>query len=173
MGLCSFPVSCLAWGDPVLESAVSMVGPLVTSKKDTHLLPGRCCWWPVPTVGCFQPTPLQETFKHSQASLPQSYRVTAPFSWVLVHTRFCLCPSKSLSFPQSCISVVIKSHCPKSDSLGISSPFAGSPEPRTFRTVQEFLWYYCSPVCGLLTQWVWGLILSWLHPFYHKCHKET
>ena len=28
---------------------------------------------------------------------------TAPFSWVLVHTRFCLCPPKVL-FPQSCVS---------------------------------------------------------------------
>ena len=31
-----------------------------------------------------------------------SCRVTAPFSWVLVHTRFCLC-SRSL-FPHSCVS---------------------------------------------------------------------
>ena len=33
---------------------------------------------------------------------------------------------------------------------------------RTFTTVGEFLWYYCSPVCGLPTQQVWDLILSWL-----------
>ena len=51
--------------------------------------------------------------------------VTA-FSWVLVHTRFCLClPSL---FPQSCGCSVIKSHWPsKSNSLGVLSPFAGSP----------------------------------------------
>ena len=28
--------------------------------------------------------------------------VTAPFSWVLVHIRFCLCPRRVL-FPQSCV----------------------------------------------------------------------
>ena len=30
-----------------------------------------------------------------------SYGVTAPFSWVLVHTRFCLCPSR-VYFPVLC-----------------------------------------------------------------------
>ena len=36
-------------------------------------------------------------------------------------------PSKSL-FPQSCVSSAIKSHClPKSNSLGVLSPFARSP----------------------------------------------
>ena len=30
----------------------------------------------------------------------------------------------------------------------------------------ELLWYYCSPVSGSLTQWIWDLILSWLHPSY-------
>ena len=54
--------------------------------------------------------------------------VTAPFSWVLVHTSFFVCvPSKSL-FPVSCVSSVIKSHWPpKSNSLGILNPFARSP----------------------------------------------
>ena len=33
---------------------------------------------------------------------------------------------------------------------------------RTFTIVGEFLWYYCSPVCGLPTQQVWDLILLWL-----------
>ena len=55
-----------------------------------------------------------------------SYWLTAPFFWILVHTKFCLCP-KSL-FPQSCVSSVIKSHwLPKSNSLGVLSPFARSP----------------------------------------------
>ena len=50
--------------------------------------------------------------------------VTAPFSWVLVHTRFCLCPPRVL---ESCGSSVIKSHWPpKSNSLGVLSPFARS-----------------------------------------------
>ena len=35
--------------------------------------------------------------------------VTVPFSWVLVHTRFCLCPSRD-SFLPSPVEVLIKSH---------------------------------------------------------------
>ena len=37
-----------------------------------------------------------------------SCRVITPFSWVLVHTRFCLCPPRNL-LPQSCVSSVVKS----------------------------------------------------------------
>ena len=52
---------------------------------------------------------------------------TAPFSWLLVHTRFCLCPQK-VCFPQFCESSIVKSHwSPKSNSLGVLSPFAKFP----------------------------------------------
>ena len=50
---------------------------------------------PNPAAGYHWPTPLLETPGHSQTSLGQSLvGSTAPFSWVLVHIRFCLCPSK-------------------------------------------------------------------------------
>ena len=45
---------------------------------------------------------------------------------------------------------------------GVLSLFAGYPVgksavgPRTFATVQELLWYNCSPVCGLFAQWLCG-----------------
>ena len=61
-------------------------------------------------------------------------------------------------FPPVLGSSVIKFRQPaKSDSLGIPSPFAGSPGwevwwgPRTFPTVWELLWYNCSPICESLT----------------------
>ena len=38
---------------------------------------------------------------------------------------------------------------------------------RTFTTVRELLQCYCSPVCGLPTQWVWNWILSQLHTSYY------
>ena len=78
-----------------------------------------------PATGHCQPTPLPETLGHSQASLglwghcsfllgPGAYKVLFMFS-------------KSL-FPQSCVSSVVKCHWPpKSNSLGILSPFARSP----------------------------------------------
>ena len=86
-------------------------------------------------------------------------------------------PSKSeVCFPQSCGSPVVKSFWPsKSDSLGFSvswlDPQAGKPGMgfRTFTTVGELLWYYCSPVCGSPTHQVKSrdLILLCLHPSYH------
>ena len=52
--------------------------------------------------------------------------VTTPFSWVLVSHKVLFVLSKSL-FPQSCVSSIIKSHWPpKSNSLGVLSPFTRS-----------------------------------------------
>ena len=48
---------------------------------------------PNPAAGHCLPTPPLETPGHSQASLGQPCVVTAPFSWVPVHTGFCLCKS--------------------------------------------------------------------------------
>ena len=57
---------------------------------------------PDPAASHCQPTPLPETPGHSWESLDQSLvGVTAPFSWVLVHTRFCLGPP-SVCFPVLC-----------------------------------------------------------------------
>ena len=50
-------------------------------------------------AGHHRPMPPLDTPGHSQASLGQfSMRVTAPFSWVLVLTKFCLCPPR-VCFP--------------------------------------------------------------------------
>ena len=101
---------------------------------------------------------------HSSAGDPQTltcrsdslfYGVSVPFPWVLVHIRFvCALQEWSLCFPQSYGGPVTKFHWPSmSDSLGILSTFAdpqaGEPDVglRTFTTVRELLWYYCSPVC--------------------------
>ena len=82
---------------------------------------------PDPEAGHSQPTPPLETLGHSLASLG---------SLLWGHCSVLLGPgvhkvlfvsSKSL-FPQSCVSSVFKSHLPpKSNSLGVLSPFARSP----------------------------------------------
>ena len=83
----------------------------------------------------------------------------------------CVLQEWNSCFSQSCGSPVVKSHW----SLRLDSPWipfllsdlqAGKPDVglRTFTTVVKLLWYYCSPVCGSPSWWVWDLILSWLHP---------
>ena len=55
-----------------------------------------------PAAGHHQPTPLLETPRYSVGkSGSVSCGVTAHFSWVLVHTRFCLCPPR-VYFPVLC-----------------------------------------------------------------------
>ena len=81
------------------------------------------------------PDPAAATITHasagdSWASLGQSLAGSLLFS-PGVH-KVLLVPSKSL-FPQSCVSSVIKSHCPtKSNSLGVS---ASLPDPQVGKSV--------------------------------------
>ena len=115
------PVSCLAWGDPVLES----IG--FCSRTTGDLQEGLEC----PCIRG-RPVPVHASTgdpQHPQVGLTQcSVWVTPPFLWDLVCTRFCLCPPRISCFPQSYGSSVIKSHWPsKSDSLGIPSPLTRSP----------------------------------------------
>ena len=60
-------------------------------------VPWKHCYTraPSPAAGQHWPTPPLETPGHSQAGLGSvSCGVTACFSWVLVRTRFCLCPPR-------------------------------------------------------------------------------
>ena len=108
---------------------------------------------PDPARGHCQLTPLPETPGHSRASLAQSLvesLLLSPESWC---TESFVVPSKSL-FPQSCGSSIIKFCWPsKSNSWGFSVPlwdprFGQSVTgPRTLATVEELLWYSCSPIC--------------------------
>ena len=106
--------------------------------------------------------------------------VLSPEYWCM-QDFVCALHGWSLCYPQSYGSPITKSHWPskwewpKSPKWpwGFSVPLpdsqAGKPDMRlrTFTTVRELLWYYYSPVCGSLTQWVWNLISSCLCLFYH------
>ena len=75
---------------------VEVMKIMVTSFKRTHAYTATLSA-PNPAAGHCWPTLLLETPGHSQASLSgvsDSCGVTAPFSWVLVRTRFCLCPPR-------------------------------------------------------------------------------
>ena len=122
--------------DPDLP--VSVQESLAEAWVDSGLLRGRGTECPRP---CSRPLPTHACARDSWAltgkSGSVSFGVTAPFSWVLVHTRFCFC-SKSL-FLQFCVSSVFKSHSPpKSNALGVlPDPQVGKAVvgPRTFSTV--------------------------------------
>ena len=70
---------------------------MVTSSKRAYAsmrcLPGLLQLMSL-TLRVDQPMTSLETPGHSQAGLTQSRGVPAPFSWVQVHTRFCLCPPR-------------------------------------------------------------------------------
>ena len=90
------------------------------------LCPHCCIQCPNPAAGHCQPTPPPETPGYSQTSLAQSPVGTCSFVLGSGAHMLLFVPSKSL-FPQSCGSSIIKSHWPpKSNSLGVLNPFAGS-----------------------------------------------
>ena len=117
-----FHSSTLAW----CQTMVGVMVVMVTSFKRTY---DHTVEFSVPylTAGNCQPTPLPETPGHSQASLTQSLLGTlllSPGSW---------CTQGFVCALQEPVSPVLqkfynKSHwSPKSDSLEVLSPFAGSP----------------------------------------------
>ena len=114
----------------------------------------QCPWWP---------TPLLETSGDSPASLAQSLvgsLLLSSGSWC---TQAFVCALQE-SVSQSCGSSVIRSYWPSElNSLGgfsvpLPDPRVGKPVvcPRSFSTVQELLWYNCSPVCRSSAWWVYG-----------------
>ena len=81
---------------------------------------------PDSAAGHHQPRPLPETPGHSQASLGQSLVGSLLLSPGFRCTQGFVCALWSL-FTQFCVSSVIRSHWPpKSNSLGVLSPFARS-----------------------------------------------
>ena len=159
MGVAAFPHCSLAWGQ-------GMIGIMATSCKRTYA-----------SMLCLPKVLLSVSMTSRQAGVTPhlhqrpsgksdsvSCGVTAPFSWVLVHTRF----------PQPCGFSAMKSHRPsKAGSLGILSPLP-DPQigksvvgPRTFATVQKLLWYNWSLVYGSTTTWLYtganGDLLHWIY----------
>ena len=140
---------------------VGVMAVMVTSSKG--LSPGLLCSVPL--------TPRQPLSTHNSSrdswtlagkSGSVSSRVTAPFFWVLGHTRFRFCPPRvGFSSPVEILSsnlTDLQSQIP----WGLSVPIPDSHivksfvDPGTFAIVQELLWKNCSPVCGLSAQWLYG-----------------
>ena len=117
---------------------------------------------PDPAAGHHSPTPLLETPGHSQTSLGQSLWDHRSFLLGSCVHKVLFVPSKNL-FPRSCRSSIIKSHWPPNQiswrfSAPLPDPQVGESVvgPRTFLTVQEFIWYNCSAVCGSSARQLYG-----------------
>ena len=120
-----------------------------------------CSQCPDPKAGHCWPMPPLETPGHSQASLAQSFVGSAPFSWVLVHTKFCCALQESVSpaLWKFCnqIPLAFKSNSMEFSVL-LPHPQVGKSVvgTRTCVTVQELLWYNCSSVCGSSAWWLYS-----------------
>ena len=93
-----------------------------------------------------------------------SFRVSAPFLWVLVHVKFCLYPpSLEPLFPwvlwkaYNQIALAFKVRLPGDFLVPLLDSQNGKLDMglKIFTTVGKLLWYYFSTVCGSPTQWVW------------------
>ena len=74
-------------------SGGSMVGLMTTSSKRAYAMPRSAApRAPAPAAGHCWVVPSQETLTEKSGSV--SCGITAPFSWVLVHTNFCLYPPR-------------------------------------------------------------------------------
>ena len=90
MGGAVFPPCCLIWGQTMVE--VMKIMSFKMSHARTAALSTRL--W----AGQHWPTPLPETPGHLWQVWATYFWVAAPFFWVLVYTRFCLCPPR-VCFP--------------------------------------------------------------------------
>ena len=157
-----------------LQGCLHQKGPFQTVAGSPLIPAASPCW----------PTPPQATLPHQQVVLAQF-----PVESLLLFSKtwcaqgfVCALHDWSPCFPPSCGSVVIKSRwASRSDSLKIPSPFVRSPGGKpevvfqTFTTVGELLWYYCSPVYGSATRWVWDLLFLKLHVVNHlsSCREDV
>ena len=173
VGLCSLWVSCLAWGDPALESTGFMVGFMVTSKR-AHLprdTSQDCC--------------RQSHCPHSKSLLTPTSTGDPPTSRCLVqyivgslllslvswYTQDFFCALYASPSPVEVLQTNptgFLSQIPWGFLVTLLDPQTGKPDRglRTFIIGKELLRYYCSPICGSPTWWVWDFILFWLCQSY-------
>ena len=117
--------------------------------------------------------------------------VTAPFSWVLVHTRFCLCPPR-VYFPVLCKfwqlyggvnGDLLQEGLCHTQVYCTQSPCPHSSPLLTHTSTGDTQTQFCLSLCGVsgswCTQglfepsehlwWVWGLILNAILPLLASC----
>ena len=177
MGGAVFPSCCLTWGQTMVEvmkiMATSFQGPMHTL---LHSVPPTLQQATADPCLCCR---LLDT--HGQVWVRLLW-VTAPFSWVLVCTRFCLCPPRvCVSSGGSMVGIMATSFkrayvIPRFAAPRAPAPAAGHCWPIP---LQETLKHSSGSVCvgvsgswyaqGLFEPsehlwWLWGLILNMILP---------
>ena len=138
----SLPDSCLAWSDQALQSTGSMVGLMATSKRiySKGDLLGLWLSVPLPLKWTLADPGLPgdpPTLKGSLAQRPVgllllSWRPLCVQDFVWVFQDWSICS------PHFCRSLIIKCHWPsRSDFLGISRSFVGSPDWEAWHVVEK------------------------------------
>ena len=121
-GVAGLPPCCLTWGQTYVRGHGSNGDLLQKGLYQHHCI--QCPWPHVRPL--LTHTSAGDSWTHTGKSGSVSCGITAPFSWVPGTHKALFVPSKSL-FSQSGGNSVIKSHWPpKSNSLRVLSPFAGS-----------------------------------------------
>ena len=133
-GLCSLPVVSLG------QTMVGVLAVMETFFKRTY---GRTIVFSATDLSPLTHASAGDSWTLTGKSGLVSGGVTAPFSWVLVHTRFCWCLSR-VCFP-SPVEVLLSNPTVPRIPLGFSVPFL-DPQVgkslvglRTFATMQELL----------------------------------
>ena len=158
MGVALFPPCCLAWDQTMVE----VMKIRVTSFKKSHAYTPALSV-PDPAAGHHWPTPSPETPGHSQESLGQSLVGSLLLSSGFWCTQGFVCTLQESVSPvlwKLCNQIPLSSKVKFSGVFSVPLPdsqFGNSAVgPRTFLTVQEFLWYNCSAVCGTSARQLYG-----------------
>ena len=144
-----FPPCYLTWGQTMVEVMKMMAASFKGSHTRTAMLSA-----PDPAADHRQPMPLRDSWTLMRKSGSVSCGVTAPFSWVLVHTRFCFYP------PSVCSPVLCKfwwlygGLMTTSSKRAYAIPRSAAPEPLPLRQSTADLHLHPNTV---LAQSLWGL----------------
>ena len=122
-----------------------------------------CCQCPDPEASRCRPTPLLETPRLSQASLAESLVGSLLISLESWYTQGFVSALQEFVFPvlwKFCNQIPLTCKFPGNIQSLCWIPRLGKSVvgPGAFITVQELLWYNCSPVCRSPTQWRFGKV---------------
>ena len=142
-----FPPCYLTWGQTIVEVMKTMA----TSFKRSHARPQPC------SRPLLTHTSSRDAWTLIGKSGSVSCGVTAPFSWVLVHTRFCLC------LPRVCFQSCVNSGSSMVELMATSSkrayavPRSTAPRVPAPAAVHAYLYLLRRHSNTVLSQSLWGI----------------